>query len=306
MTIAKIISLARLFCEGGSSGGGGGSGGGDGWIGDGNTHIWISLADGRTSPMLGCCPNGTVTVDWGDGTAPDLLTGISTTTVKWTPTHNYARAGDYVITLTVDGEMGFYGSDFHNQYSGILRYTSGSDARNKAYQSAAKKVEIGNGVTTIGNCAFELCKSLSSVLIPGSVTSIGKQAFGYCNLYSIVIPDGVTYIESYLFYDCYSLSSVTIPDGVTSISGSSFYHCEALSSVTIPGSVTSIENSAFDGCVGVRYYDFTANTSVPTLKSSGAFSGIAEDCQMLIPAALYDEWSTATNWAQFASYMVAV
>ena len=76
---------------------------------DGKTRIHIHLEEGRTSPLLGVCPNGTVTVDWGDGTTPDTLTGTSIGTVKWTPTHNYALAGDYVIKLTVNGEMSFYG-----------------------------------------------------------------------------------------------------------------------------------------------------------------------------------------------------
>ena len=42
---------------------------------DGKTRVYIHLEYGRTSPMLGVCPNGTVTVDWGDGTEPDTLTG---------------------------------------------------------------------------------------------------------------------------------------------------------------------------------------------------------------------------------------
>ena len=73
---------------------------------DGKTRLYVHLEDGRTSPMLGCCPDGTVTVDWGDGTTPDTLTGTSTVTVKWTPTHAYATAGDYVITLQVEGTVG--------------------------------------------------------------------------------------------------------------------------------------------------------------------------------------------------------
>lgn len=60
---------------------------------DGKTRIYIHLEEGRTSPMLGVCPNGTVTVDWGDGTTPDTLTGTSTSTAKWTPNHNYAAPG---------------------------------------------------------------------------------------------------------------------------------------------------------------------------------------------------------------------
>lgn len=205
---------------------------------DGKTRVYIHLEHGRTSPMLGVCPKGTVTVDWGDGTEQDTLTGTSTTAVKWTPTHEYAAPGDYVISLTVDGEMGFYGSNRFNQSSSILSYASGSDNRNRAYISAVHKVEIGEGVTSIG---------------------------------------------SYSFYYCPSLASITIPEGVTSIGDYAFYYC-----------------------YGMRYYDFTACTSVPALSGTNAFRGIPSDCQMLIPAALYDEWSAATNWAAYAKYMVAV
>lgn len=147
---------------------------------DGKTRIYIHLEEGRTSPMLGVCPNGTVTVDWGDGTAHDTLTGTSTSTIKWTPTHNYAAPGDYVIKLTVSGTMGFYGVTTSNQYSAILRYSSGADQRNHVYQNSVKRVEIGDGVTSIGNHVFRNCSSLASVTIPDSVTSIGTSAFQNC------------------------------------------------------------------------------------------------------------------------------
>ena len=170
---------------------------------DGKTRVYITLHDGRTSPLLGCCPNGTVTVDWGDGTEPDVLTGTSTSTAKWTPNHEYAAPGDYVITLTVDGTMGFYGGSSSNQYSGILRHSSGANAVNRVYQNAVQKVEIGSGVTSIGSYAFYNCHSLASITIPDGVTSIGNNAF----------------------YNCYSLASITIPGGVTSIGISAFYNC---------------------------------------------------------------------------------
>ena len=109
-----------------------------------------------------------------------------------------------------------------------------------------------------------------------------------------------------VFNNCYSLASITIPEGVTSIGVSAFVYCYSLASITIPESVTSIGVSAFGNCYGMRYYDFTASASVPALSSTNAFSGIPSDCQMLIPAALYDEWIAATNWATYASYMVAV
>ena len=342
---------------------------------DGKTRIYITLQDGRTSPMLGVCPNGTVTVDWGDGSEPDVLTGTSTSTVQWTPNHEYGKAGDYVISLTVDGEMGFLGSSSNNAYTYILRYSSAADGRNRTYHNALQKIEIGDGVTRIGNYAFYYCHSLSSITIPDGVTSIGSSAFdscyslasiaipdgvvsigGYafqscCSLFSIAIPDGVT-IGNYVFSNCYSLASIAIPDGVVSIGSSAFSYCYNLSSVVIPDRVTSINSSvfkncnglssitipdgvtsigsyafsqctglssiaipdgvtsigsyAFQNCYGMKFYDFTTHTAVPTLSSTNAFNGIPADCEIRVPAALYDEWIAATNWATYAKYMVAV
>ncbi len=297
---------------------------------DGKTRIYIHLEEGRTSPLLGCCPNGTVTVDWGDGTTPDTLTGTSTGIVKWTPTHNYAAPGDYVIKLTVDGSMAFYGTTGSNQGSGILRYTSASDARNQVYQNATQKVEIGNGVTSIRDNVFYRCNSLSSITIPNGVTSIGSSVFVRCfplssitipngvtsiggspfygcnSLSSITIPNGVTSIGSNAFYDCNSLSSITIPSSVTSIRDNAFYDCYSLSSITIPSSVTSIKPYAFYSCSGIKFYDFSAATSVPTLGNANAFTGIAADCEIRVPASLVDSWKAATNWATYADHIVGV
>ena len=274
---------------------------------DGKTRIYIHIEEGRTSPMLGCCPNGTVTVDWGDGTTPDMLTGTSTSTVKWTPTHNYAAPGDYVIKLTVSGTMGFYGSGSLNQYAALLRYSSTSDSRNRVYQNAIRKVEIGNGVTSIRGYTFYGCSSLSSITIPDGVISIGNSTF-YDNrsLSSITIPNGVTSIGFSVFSNCSSLSSITIPNGVTSIGTYVFSNCSSLSSTTIPNGMTSIGDGAFYGCSGIKSYDFTAATAVPALTNTDAFSAIAADCEIRVPASLADSWKAATNWATYADHIVGV
>ena len=296
---------------------------------DGKTRVYITLQEGRTSPMLGVCPKGTVTIDWGDGTEPDILTGTSTSTVKWTPTHNYAEPGDYVISLTVDGTMVLGGSSSYNQYSYLLRHTSGSDGRNRHYQNAIQKLEIGEGVISIGNNAFDgmyhltsvnipesvtsfggatftKCYSLTSVNIPESVTSFGGKVFENCySLTSVSIPEGITSIES-MFQNCYSLTSVNIPESVTSFGYYVFQSCYSFASVIIPKSVTSIGYDAFSGCYGIKFYDFTEHTAVPTLSATSTLSGISADCEIRVPAALYDEWIAATNWSTYASQIVAV
>lgn len=216
---------------------------------DGKTRIYIRLEEGRTSPMLGVCPNGTVTVDWGDGTTPDTLTGTSTNTVKWTPNHAYAAPGEYVIKLTVNGTMKLYGESSSNQYGAILRYSSSADQRNHVYQNSVKKVEIGDGVTGIGRYAFQNCYSLASITIPDGVTSIDSSAFYTCySLISITIPDSVTSIGGYVFSACYSLASITIPDSVTSIGTYVFQNCYSLASITIPDGVTSIGTYVLRNC----------------------------------------------------------
>jgi hypothetical protein len=318
------------------------------WIGDGNTHIWITLHEGRTSPMLGVCPKGTVTVDWGDGTTPDTLTGTSTFVVQWTPTHNYAASGDYVITLTVNGEMGVSGLSGTNQNSYILRHSSSATGINIAYQSAVNKIELGTGVKNIDssafagcysltsinipdgvtsisstafyNCraltsinipdsvmdvgpyAFTNCSSLTSINIPDSVTDVGTYAFAACySLTSINIPDSVTNVGTYAFNNCYSLVSINISNGVTSIASGAFQNCYSLVSINIPDSLMSIGDSAFNNCYGVRFYDFSNYTVVPTLSSTNAFTNIPADCEIRVPAALYDEWIAAEIWATYAS-----
>ena len=298
---------------------------------DGKTRIYIRLEEGRTSPMLGVCPNGTVTVDWGDGTTPDTLTGTSTSTVQWTPNHAYAAAGEYVIKLTVDGTMGFYGGFFFSVGGAILLYSSNvSDNRNYVYRNSVQKIEIGSGVTSIGTYAFRYsysiasitipngvtsivegtfnyCYSLASITIPDSVTSIGFAAFESCySLASITIPNSVTSISAQTFYNCYSLASITIPDGVTSIGNHAFDSCYSLASITIPNGVTSIGTYVFNYCYSVAFYDFTDYTSVPTLADTNAFTNIAADCQIRVPAALVDEWKAATNWSTYANYIVGV
>ena len=320
---------------------------------DGKTRIYIRLEEGRTSPMLGVCLNGTVTVDWGDGTTPDTLTGTDTTVVKWTPNHAYAAPGEYVIKLTVYGTMGFYGDSSSSGGSGILRYSSSDDKRNRVYQNSVQKIEIGNGITNIGASAFDSCYSLASITIPDSLTNIGASAFNYCyslasitipdsltnigdsafsscisiasitipdgvtsigtstfgfcnSLASITIPDGVTSVGDSAFRSCVSIASITIPDGVTSIGTYAFGFCNSLASITIPGGVTSIGDSAFRSCGSIAFYDFTACTTVPTLANTNAFTGIAADCQIRVPAALVNAWKTATNWSTYADHIVGV
>ena len=156
----------------------------------------------------------------------------------------------------------------------------------------------GTGKVNTSHTYAEPCDYVISLMPQdGCTLSFGNGSSSYCVM-------GLTGNNGKVY--CNMLQEVYIGNGVTSISDSAFSGCSSLASITIPNGVTYIYSSAFAYCYGMRYYDFSACTSVPALSNTNVFRNIPSDCQMLIPAALYDEWSTATNWATYASYIVGV
>jgi hypothetical protein len=133
-------------------------------------------------------------------------------------------------------------------------------------------VTIPNGVTSIGDYAFDGCTSLTSITIGSGVTSIGYCAFNECtSLTSITIPASVTSIGGQAFIECTSLASVTIGSGVTSIGQEAFENCTSLTSVTIPASVTSIGILAFNYCTSLTSVTFAVGSDI----ASGNFGTFA-------------------------------
>ena len=90
-----------------------------------------------------------------------------------------------VLTISGKGEMGDYSYD-------------------APWGSEITEVNISNGVTNIGKCAFSNCADLTNINIPDSVTSIGENAFRDCsNLSEVTIPASVDYIGWRALGFCY-------------------------------------------------------------------------------------------------------
>lgn len=112
-----------------------------------------------------------------------------------------------------------------------------------------KTTIINNGITSIGDYAFDTCEKLTRITIPNSVTIIGNYSFSRCrSLTSITIPDSVTRIGNGAFEKCDSFINLSIPNSVTIIGSGAFFYCKNLISVTISNSVTSIGVQAFTYC----------------------------------------------------------
>lgn len=120
-------------------------------------------------------------------------------------------------------------------------------------KSGASGVYIADGVTGIGNHAFDGMTTLETLEIedPTSLKSVGDYAFNGCD--KLVGPldlSGVTEMGKYAFNGCERLGSgennkgVTLSDELTTIPENAFNTC-GLKNVNIPKSCTEIGNNAF-------------------------------------------------------------
>jgi hypothetical protein len=182
-------------------------------------------------------------------------------------------------------------------------------------------ITIPDSVRGIGAWAFYDCDGLPSINIPEGVTHIGQYAFESCSgVLSIEIPGTVKYISGYAFENCTDAESIIIHDGVTTIGTRAFDGCSKMKSLTLPDSVKSIGENAFASCgscenfvfgkfiteIGVGafinnqsilLYDFSAAVTVPALKSSTALAyNYLGKTEIRVPAGLYADWISSTNW----------
>jgi hypothetical protein len=147
----------------------------------------------------------------------------------------WACAGANLTSITIPGSIKFIGASSPDDESGPF---SGCNVTN---------VTIGDGVTTIGDYAFDNCSALTTITIPNSVTSIGDWAFWNCGFTTITMPDSVTKVGDGAFAFCYALTNFTIGKGVASIGDYACFYCTSLPSISIPNSVANIGNDAFSG-----------------------------------------------------------
>ena len=124
-------------------------------------------------------------------------------------------------------------------------------------------ITIPKTLKSIGNNAFYDCTSLTSVTIPGNVESIGESAFYYCdNLTDVTLQDGVKSIGDAAFIWCNNLTNIVLSNSVTSIGYYAFKDCTSLTSITIPDSVTSIGNDAFYNCSSLKTISLSCKSSL--------------------------------------------
>ncbi len=131
-------------------------------------------------------------------------------------------------------------------------------------RSALTTVHISDGVSTIGDYAFNGCSSLTTVSIPQSITSIGYFAFYKCiSLTSVTLPDSEISVGNYAFSGCTSLTELSISDSISKLGLYAFSGCTGLKELSLPISLSFVgskNDTIFEGCVNINKIVFTAGT----------------------------------------------
>ncbi|GMI22657.1 hypothetical protein TeGR_g12571 [Tetraparma gracilis] len=178
--------------------------------------------------------------------------------------------------------------------------------------TALLTVELHDGVTEIGEAAFQDCSSLTELKIPASVSKLGNEIFKGCTaLRTVELHDGVTEIGAAAFQDCRSLTELKIPasvsklgneifkgctalrtvelhDGVTEI-GTVFQNCSSLTELKIPASVSKLSSRMFAGCTALRTVELHDGV---TEIGEAAFSNCSSLTELKIPASV----SKLSSW----------
>lgn len=135
---------------------------------------------------------------------------------------------------------------------------------------------LPDGLTGIGNYAFNNCTSLIKVTIPLGIGTVNASAFTNCGgldslafigtqtslSVKLPVPDWVktadlsactalTSLGGNVFANCTALETVILPESLTTINGNAFQGCTSLKALPEMPGIINISNSAFEGCTGL-------------------------------------------------------
>lgn len=177
-------------------------------------------------------------------------------------------------------------------------------------------IDIPEGIETIGNAAFNHCKEVVTLNIPGSVRDysgafvrmhsltkvkipatkeVSSAAFvDCCTLVDIFIPEGVERICRDAFVSCTALKEVSLPQTLTVLERGVFYNCTSLEEITIPAGVKEIGDYAFYECKNLHSVYCKAMTP-PRITAIFNAPGVT----VYVPASAVDAYKKDFNWRDY-------
>ncbi len=102
--------------------------------------------------------------------------------------------------------------------------------------AAVAALVVEDGITTLGDYAFQDMKRLAEVRLPGTLTRLGCCVFGGCaGLEEIAVPEGVRILGAKAFSGCTGLTSIALPSSLEAVDMKAFHYDSALRTVFYAG-----------------------------------------------------------------------
>lgn len=177
----------------------------------GSRQQWYNAGGGDAAPMV-------VTIHYNGATGNIIDSGTCGDNAFW------KLDKDYTLTISGTGAMYDYPIDDNR------------DSTSPWPVWDVKRIDVQEGITTIGAYAFCYTGNATALSLPDSLTSIGQDAFcGFAGT-EIVVPDKVTSIGDFAFNGCDNLQTITLPAGLQSI-GFCFIECDTLETINFKGTM---------------------------------------------------------------------
>lgn len=226
---------------------------------DGHTRFFISIDTlGRQKyPLyINATVAGSVSVDWGDGSEEESFPDLATIDTY----HFYANEGDYIITIkATEGTITFgNGTDtlpagsnmaYRNMLKKVYIGSNVSQIADYSFyrNESLEIITAHNGITSVGANAFWGCYVLALFPMTDGVTSLKQRAFQLCRkLKATKIPSNTnSLIATRIFERCYSLEYLYIPDNITTVTDYAFAGCDNLSHIRWSSFLASIGYGSF-------------------------------------------------------------
>lgn len=284
-------------------------------------EIDIEIYGAPKSCYINLAPNGTVDIDWGDGSEHSTLTGTSTST-RQQAGHTYPAPGAYTIKLDATSGTCLYlatsniyllssssTSQYVNLYASrmVMRIRHG----NKIYWGNYTHVNLknldyvatnANQYAYMGGYTFENA-NLPCVIVASGRDTISTSFLHQAEVKYVSLPKSITTLNNTAFQGC-NFPQICLPHGITTLNGNSFSSCNALKVIYIPETVTSIVGTAFNDCRALYEYHFLGTTP-PSLSTNSGFTNKPGSCKFYVPKSenktVLNTYKTASNWSTFAS-----
>ena len=117
-----------------------------------------------------------------------------------------------------------------------------------------------------------LYDQVTAIVVEEGVTTVGNWAFnGMLNAESVTLPSTLDYIGLFAFIGCEKLTEVDLPQGLTGIGQQAFFNCYGLTEITIPGTVTFLDAGIFDSCTSLKRAYLEKSTAGVFVNGSAIF-----------------------------------